>query len=161
MSTRPICMLTDWLMCMSMFWLCINLKGLVLVDGADIGAAGISEQLEAKNLVEQVVGNTTKLPQVEKLPPIWVGGRLLKRLMYLNHQDHQLRRQGLARERKNQPGMLEGIKHQLQAHARYGLQPCLTMQSHNLELFMGFTLILVCCLCLRGINLRREPKCNC
>ncbi len=63
MSTRPICMLTDWLMCMSMFWLCINLKGLVLVDGADIGAAGISEQLEAKDLVEQVVGNTTKLPQ--------------------------------------------------------------------------------------------------
>jgi hypothetical protein len=58
---------------MSMFWLCINLKGLVLVDGADIGAAGISEQLEAKNLVEQVVGNTTKLPQVEKLPPM--GGR--------------------------------------------------------------------------------------
>jgi hypothetical protein len=83
---------------MSMFWLCINLKGLVLVDGADIGAAGINERLEAKNLVERVVGNTTKLPQVEKLPPIWVGGRLLKRLMYLNHQDHQLGRQGLARD---------------------------------------------------------------
>jgi hypothetical protein len=77
----------------------MNLKGLVLVDGADIGAAGISEQLEVKNLVEQVVGNTTKLPQVEKLPPIWVGGRLLKRVVYLNHQDHQLGRQGLARER--------------------------------------------------------------
>ncbi|CAM6034709.1 unnamed protein product, partial [Sphagnum compactum] len=41
----------------------LEIKGLVLVDGADIGAAGTSEQLEAKNLVEQVVGNTTKLPQ--------------------------------------------------------------------------------------------------